>query len=158
MITPEEIENIEIRNVLIFDKDSACDIYMEKLFPLWTDVVLVSLEGKYPRDERLKDRVFTELENNPDLYVIQFGYNSETLKIASNKKFKMSYFLLRDLIMYDRHNPEFNFNEELIISVLMSLTESSLAAVNLKRPQIYNHLIDSAVKDSVKWYHSLLRS
>jgi hypothetical protein len=158
MITQGEIENIEIRNVLIFDKDDACDLYMEHLFPLWTDVVLVSLEGKYPIDQRLKDRVFSELENNPNLFVVQFGYHSENFKVASNKKFKMSYFLLRDLVMYDRHHPEFNFNAESIISVLMSLTESPLAVSNIRRPQIYNHVIDSAVDDSKKWYHNLLRS
>lgn len=158
MIRTDEIDSIEIKNVLIFDTDNACDIYMQKLYPLWTDVILVSLEGKYPINQFLKNKVFDEIKNNPNLCIIQFGHNSENLEVASSKKFKMSYFLLRDLVMYDRHQPEFNFDEELIVSVLMSLAESSPLVSNLKRPQIYNHVIDSSVKDSIKWYHYLLRS
>ena len=41
------IENLEIKNVVILDSDSAGDLYMEKLFPYWVDVVVITLPTSF---------------------------------------------------------------------------------------------------------------
>jgi len=158
MITIKDIYNIEIRNVVLLDTDLAGDLYMERLFPLWTDVVVVTLEGKYPVNSNLKNRVLQELKDNADLFCMTFGASSDRYLLKTQKRFKMAYFLMRDLKNYDHHFLEFNFDEELLVSIMMSLTESPIAAGNLIRISEYNYMIDTALPESVNWCHSLIKS
>lgn len=158
MLKTEDIQNIEIRNIILLDKDRAGDLYMEKVFPLWTDVIVVTLEGKYPVNADLRNRVMQELKDNPNLFCMTFGANSDSYPLKTQKRFKMAYFLLRDIRNYDHHFSEFNFDEELLVSIMMSLTESPVMAGNLIRVNQYDHLLNSVIPESVNWIHSLIKS
>jgi hypothetical protein len=158
MITEQDIYNIEISNVIILDTDESGDLYMEKLFPLWVDVIVVTLEGKYPINPILKTRVFKEIENNPNIFCILFGAESEKLKIKTQKKLNMAHFLCKDLIYFDVNVPEFNFTDEMIVSLIMAFTGNSLPRIKIDRVQKYNNLLDYALARSVKWFHHLIKS
>jgi hypothetical protein len=158
MITEKDIYNIGISNVIILDTDESGDLYMEKLFPLWVDVIVVTLEGKYPINPILKARVFKEIENNPDIFCILFGAESEKLKIKTQKKLNMAQFLCKDLIYFNVNVPEFNFTDEMIVSLIMAFTGNSLSRIKIDRVQKYNNLLDYALARSVKWYHYLIKS
>jgi hypothetical protein len=157
-ITEEEIKNIDIGNIVILDTDAAGDMFMETLFPLWTNVVIVTLGGKYPINEFLKKRVFEELANNSNINCIQFGADSEKLSVKTEKKLKMSYFLIKDLTFLSYQNPEFSFDAEMIVSLMMSFTGDSISRLNKDRLNSYDYIISNARPESVKWYHELIKS
>jgi hypothetical protein len=87
-----------------------------------------------------------------------FGSRSDNYPLKTQKRFKMAYFLLRDLKNYDHHFSEFNFDEELLVSIMMSLTESPVVAGNLIRVNHYDHFLNTVIPESVSWIHSLIKS
>lgn len=158
MISNKEIENIDIKNVVILDTDKSGDIYMENLFPLWTNVIVVTLEGKYPKNDHLKKIVFDRIENDPSINCIQFGSNSEKYPVKSEKRLRMSHFLLKDLTYLSYQKPEFNFDHGMIISLMMSFTGDSISRLSKERLQTYDSIINRADSTSIKWFHDLLKS
>lgn len=155
MIKNTDIDNIDIEHVVILDQDSSGDDYMKNLFFRWPEVIVMTVEGKYPTNIYLKTRVIEEIEKNNNLIIFCFGAESEKLNAVSKKKFRMSSFLLRDLCRYPWSQPTFQFDDERLVNLMKTL---SLSVTELERLKLYNNRIDISNPDSIKWFHSLLKS
>ena len=149
----DDISNIEINNVVLLDTNAAADLYMEKLFPLWSSVIVVSLEGKYPLNQDLKNRVFENLSNNTNLSILIFGAQAEKFETASQKRMNMQSLFRLDLRRYPWEKPVFEFDEYKITELCRAFCDSP----DKNRLQSYNSFIDAMIPESVKWYHDLVR-
>jgi hypothetical protein len=150
-----DIDNIDIQRIVVLDTDAAGDLYMERVFPLWVDVIVVTLEGKYPVNTLLRDRVLTEIQSNPNIYLLLYGAESEKMPSASLSRLLMSAFLNQDLRRYPWQTPIWNFDENKIISLSKAFCNIGRDSARL---QSYNHYIDVMMPSSVGWYHDLIRS
>jgi hypothetical protein len=151
----DDINNIDIKNVVVLDTDAAGDLYMEKIFPYWVDVVVLTLEGKYPLNQLLRTRILQEVESNSNIYLLLYGAQSEKMKSASPKRLLMSAFLNQDLRRYPWQRPAWDFNEDRIINLCRGFCGIGR---DHDRLQSYNHYIDVMMPASVNWYHNLIRS
>ena len=152
------IENLEIKNVVILDSDKAGDLYMEKLFPYWIDVIVVTLEGKYPLNLTLRHKILKELENNENLICFCFGANSDRYPLKTKKKLSLISFLYKDLTFNKWDRGIFDFNEERIVQLMMGFSGDSMSRLKIERIDKYNSLLKIAQPDSVRWYHHLIES
>ena len=152
------IENLEIKNVVILDSDKAGDLYMEKLFPYWIDVIVVTLEGKYPLNLTLRHKILKELENNENLICFCFGANSDRYPLKTKKKLSLAAFLYKDLTLNKWDQGIFDFNEERIVQLMMGFSGDSMSRLKIERIDKYNSLLKLAQPDSVRWYHHLIES
>jgi hypothetical protein len=152
------IENLEIKNVVILDSDKAGDLYMEKLFPYWVDVTVITLEGKYPVNLTLRNRVLTELENNENLFCFCFGSKADKYPLKTKKKLRLAPFFYKDLTFNKWTQGIFNFNEEKIIGLMMAFVGDTMSRLKIERIDQYNGLLKIAQPDSIKWYHHLIES
>ena len=152
------IENLEIKNVVILDSDSAGDLYMEKLFPYWVDVTVITLEGKYPLDAKLRNRVLKELETNESLFCFCFGSSADKYPLKTKKKLRLAPFFYKDLAFNKWTQGIFNFNEDKIVGLMMAFVGDTMSRLKIERIDKYNSLLDIAEPSSVKWYHQLIKS
>ena len=152
------IENLEIKNVVILDTDSSGDLYMEKLFPYWVDVTVITLEGKYPVNSTLRNRVLAELENNENLVCFCFGANSDRYPLKTKKKLHLAAFLYKDLTFNKWSQSHFDFNEERIVVLMMAFSGDTMSRLKIERIDKYNSLLKVAQPESVRWYHHLIES
>jgi hypothetical protein len=152
------IENLEIKNVVILDSDKAGDLYMEKLFPYWIDVTVITLEGKYPLNLTLRNKILKELENNENLICFCFGANSDRYSLKTKKKLSLISFLYKDLTFNKWDRGIFDFNEERIVQLMMGFSGDSMSRLKIERIDKYNSLLKIAQPDSVRWYHHLIES
>jgi hypothetical protein len=152
------IDHLEIKNIVIMDSDISGDIYMEKLFPLWTDVVVLTLEGKYPYNQKLRSNILKELKINEKIYCFCFGADSDKYQMATQKKLRMAPFFFKDLKFSPYNQVEFGFDEEKIIALMMAFVGDSMSRLRIERIDRYDSLLDYAEADSVKWYHHLIKS
>lgn len=159
MITQEDINNIDIRNVVILDSNAAGDMYMEKMYPLWCDVTVLTVEGKYPENPMLRERVLAELATNKNIYCIFYGARGQReLNILTEKRLIVADFLIRDLRIYEWQTKSiFEFDDRKIIELCMVFCNTMFDS---SRMQTYNSVIDqlSEGNTSVKWYHQLIKS
>ena len=159
MMTQEEINNIDIRNVVILDSDIAGDTYVEKMYPLWVDVIVLTVDGKYPQNQALRERVLAELATNKNIYCIFYGARgARELNIVSEKRLNIAEFLIRDLRIYEwQHKSIFEFDDRRIIELCMVFCNTMFDSSRL---QTYNSIIDQLSENntSVKWYHQLIKS
>lgn len=149
-----DIENIPIENVALLDTDAAGDLYMEKLFPLWTDVVVFTLEGKYPVDSNLRARTLEKIKNDQNLNLFIYGAKSEKFETASQRRLDMHGLFSLDLRRYPWQQPVLELDEYKIIEIC----RVSRGKKDLERLQSYNLYIEVMMPDSVKWYHDLVKS
>lgn len=147
------IDALDISVVVILDKDVSGDLYMEKLYPLWTTPIIMTLEGKYPVNSVLRDKLLYELETNPNIYCFLFGANSEKFKTKTDKRVKMGPILMKDAVRYEWMPPRFNFTDETIVELMQGFVDDN--GVRLRQ---YNNRISGAIPESVKWYHHILKS
>jgi len=152
MIDKQHIDAIRVESVIILDSDQAGDIYMEKLFPLWIDPIVFTIEGKYPLHNGLRQRVIRELEDNKNVRCILFGAQSEKYKTATDRKLAMAPFFVQDLTSYFWQKPMFEFYEQRIVELMKEFCEK----VDTDRLDSYQPILDYYKKSSVKWYHSLI--
>jgi hypothetical protein len=158
MLLDSEISNIDVKHVVILDTDTAGDLYMEKMYPLWCDVIVVTLEGKYPLDARLRKRVLDELATNKNIYCMFYGARgTQELDILSDRRLFVSNFLVRDLQIFKwQKQATFELDEFRIIELCMVFCNTMY---DTSRIQTYNFTIDQLQDNSsVKWYHQLIRS
>lgn len=158
MTTQEDINNIDIKHVVFLDSDAAGDLYMEKMYPLWCDVIVVTLEGKYPQNPMLRERVLAELATNKNIYCMFYGAKAPNeLNIASERRLFVSNYLIRDLQVYAwQKKGVFEFDESRIIELCMVFCNTMF---DMGRMQSYNSVIDQLSENSsVKWYHHLIKS
>lgn len=154
----EILEHLEIKNVVILDSDEAGDLYMERLFPYWIDVTVITLQGKYPLNRRLRERVLHELENNENLFCFCFGSGADKYPLKTKKKLRLAPFFFKDLTFDKWTDSIFNFNEEKIVGLMMAFVGDTMSRLKIERIEKYNSLLKVAEPSSVKWYHHLIES
>lgn len=152
MIDDNLVETVRIQHVIILDSNEAGDLYMERLYPLWIDPIVFTLEGKYPLNANLRDRVVSALANNKNINCILFGSKSEKYKTASDKKLCMGSFLMQDLTMYFWQSPRFDFNDEKIVDLMYLFCNDR----DTDRLSNYSKIFDAYNKSSLKWFHALI--
>lgn len=153
MIELNEINNIDINNVIILDTDQAGDIYMEQLYPIWVDCVVFTLEGKYPLNPLLRQKVIDELATNKNVRCILFGAEAEKYPTATEVKLPMAPFFLKDLVRYFWHRPNFEFDQERICEFIKAFCIRR----DVERMQRYSYTLNTFEPSSIKWYHQLLK-
>lgn len=164
MLSDEDINNIDIRYVVLLDSDEAGDLYMERMFPLWTDVIVVTLDGKYPENPVLKERILRELQTNRELYCFAFGANAVTqLNVVSPKVLHLVDFFFADLVKFPWQKPKLDLNEDRIIVIMHAFANK--IANTADRLNNYNAVLsyfENAKEPyqvaSCKWYHMLVKS
>lgn len=147
------IENIEIKHVVILDTDKAGDAYIERVFPYWVDVVVITLEGKYPLNPNLRKRVLDRLETDEDIFCFCFGLRAEKFPTKSHQRMKLAPILFLDL-QYNTSvptNPA--FNEEKITNLMMAF--SGATQYRLRKEDMEKYDFDTSVDISKQWYHYL---
>lgn len=165
MLLEQQINSIDIRYVVLLDADSAGDLYMEKLFPMWPDVVVVTLDGKYPENPILRVRVLAELKTNTALYCLVYGAGVlEKLEVVTQRVLHMVDFLTGDLIVFPWQTPKFDLNDDRIIAIMKAFSNANDITPGNARINTYNALEDYLAtgqehqRNSIKWYHQLIRS
>jgi len=164
MLSEQDINNIDLNYVVLLDSDSAGDLYMEKMYPRWTDVIVVTLDGKYPENPILRERVLRELQTNEKIYCITFGAKAiYEFKVISQKVLHMVDFLFADLVTNTWQKPKLELNEERLIVIMQSFCNKFAAGQD--RLQSYNSILKSYKnstfshqKNSLRWYHGLVVS
>lgn len=156
ILSRSEIENIGISTIVILDRDDSGDLYMENLFPLWSDLVVFTVEGKYPTNPVLRERVLEEMRTNPKLICILYGARSEQLDyLLSQRRLHMSQILKKELVSGINPSPGFKMDEKKIVALCRAFAQG----FDSDRQQSYNGLLDDlTVPESVKWHHNLIRS
>lgn len=164
MLSDQDIENLHVDYVVLLDSDESGDLYMQHLFPMWTQVIVVTLDGKYPLDARLRNRVLSELEHNENIYCMIFGARaSSSMKIATKRRLHMVDFLFTDLVHFPWQKPRLELNEDRLITIMQAFCEQ--IAQHDSRVQSYNAVLDHYANsqhdhqaNSLKWYHALVKS
>lgn len=152
MIGQDEIDNIDVNHVIILDSDKAGDIYMENLYPIWVDCIVYTIEGKYPINQLLRQKVEVELQNSKKIKCILFGALAEKMPIASEIKLNMAPFLLKDCRRFFWHKPNFEFNNERICELIKAFCLWQ----DVERIQGYQYILQTFEPDSVQWFHEML--
>lgn len=164
MFSDQDIDNLHVDYVVLLDSDSAGDLYMQHLYPMWTQVIVVTLDGKYPLDARLRARVLSELASNENIFCMIFGAKIlNTIPVATKRKLHMVDFLFTDLVHFPWQKPRLELNEDRLITIMQAFCEQ--IAQHDSRLQSYNAVLDhyaNAQNDhqsnSLKWYHALVKS
>lgn len=152
MNTEIQSDLIRIESVIILDSDNAGDIYMERLYPLWIEPVVFTIQGKYPIEKKLRERTIEELGTNKNLKIVAFGADSEKFVTASEKRLSLASLFIQDLTMYFWQEPVFEFNEQRIVKLIQEFCQSN----DLNRLISYQNMFHSYKQSSIKWYHSLI--
>lgn len=166
MLSEQDINNIDIKYIALLDTDEAAGLYMEKMFNLWTEVIVVSLEGKYPEHPALRARVLQELKTNPDLYCVTFGARAvKELEVVTRRVLHMADFFIVDLTNFEWQRPKFELDEDRIVALMQAFCNKFANTAGMDRLNAYNSIINyfnnSTIpnqKNSLKWYHNLLKS
>lgn len=91
------IDTVEITNIILLPNKIAGDLYMEKFYDKFVDIVVCTADGEYPVDSRLKEKTLSALENDVKVNLVVIGAQSVVeRKIATNK-----LLILDDIIMLD---------------------------------------------------------
>ena len=144
--------SVQINAVTIFRSSKSAQVFLDKVYPHWPETVVVSADGVFPRDPKLKNLVLDELGKNENLPVIIFGsVCAENLQIASKKKLIMDEFLNRDMYRFDKSEKVFNWNE---YSIAMFCSIWVLQTQNLRLN--YTDMRDYFHPESISWYNSLI--
>lgn len=158
MIKDEMVDAIEVKNVVILDLDSSGDLYMEKLFPYWIDVIVFTLEGKYPVNAKLRQKIINELENNENIVCYTFGAGADKYPMKTKKILRLAPFFYADFKMDKWTKSIFEFDEAKITILMKAFVGDTMSRLRPDRIQKYNPLIENVPQDTVKWFHSLIKS
>lgn len=146
-------ESVQINSVTIFKTEQSAQEFVDKIYPHWTDTIVVSADGAFPKDQILKGLVLNSLENRDDLPVVVFGFTAlQGMKIASQKKLIMDEFLNNDMYRFDNSESVFNWNARSIaMFCFLWVSQNS----NELRPS-YADMRPMYNPDSVRWYNNLI--
>ena len=145
-------ESVQINSVTIFRSADSAKIFLDKVYPHWTETVIVSADGEFPQDIRLKNLVIDELGKNENLPIIVFGTIAlENLKIVSKKKLIMDEFLNKAMYRFDKSEKVFDWNEyNIAMFCFLWVSQNKNSRINYAvMREIYN-------PESIKWYHNLI--
>ena len=146
--------SVDITAIVIFAKKENADIFFERLYPLWSDPIVVSEDGFYPEDSSLKEKILSELKTNSNLPIIVFNMASYVrMDILSKNILNAEELMKKDSYRFTKIKP-FNWSDTGIASLL-----SHFASLNssLLRPSSDDEIWFKKVNpESLDWYHKLI--
>lgn len=146
-------ENVHINSITILRDEKCAQEFMDRIYPYWSDSIIVSADGVFPIDEKLKELALITLSTNETLPVVVFDARSlENLSVASNKKLFMDEFFKNDMYRFDNSESVFNWNERSIAMfcfLWVSQDNYGLRPTHADIRVMFN-------PESIKWYHNLI--
>lgn len=91
------IEAVSITNVVILPNKLAGDVYFEKIYDKFVDIIVYTCDDYYPVNNALRQKVKQEIESNPKINLIVLGQQGLVGRTIATKKI----FALDDLILTD---------------------------------------------------------
>lgn len=80
------VDSVRIQNIILVGNAKAAELFLEKIFPHYTECFVVSADGAYPRNEALREKIHSKLASNRSLVIAIFGADSfRSLSIASER-------------------------------------------------------------------------
>jgi hypothetical protein len=147
-----EIDSIQINSITVLKTAMAAELFLEKVYPEWTDTIVASADGVYPKDQRLNALIFNHLKTHTTVPVVVFGVNSiKRLGIISQNILKMDEFLTADFYRFSPTEKIFNWTDTMIAGFL-----------NIWVRQLSNGRENNADTrpffdpKSIQWYHNIL--
>ncbi len=92
-----EMETVAIDRIVLFASAAGAENFLREIFPIFSQCIVASADGIYPKRADLRAAVFAALKNKPDLRVIIF--NQSALKNIELKTERI--LVMDDLIMQD---------------------------------------------------------
>ncbi len=145
-------ESIQINSITVFKSGKSAKMFMEQIYPYWSDSIVVSDDGEYPTDPKLKELVLEKLKTDVNCPVIIFANYLENLQIASTRTLGMQYFLEYDFYRFDSSERIFYWDERKIATFLdcwIKQCQGNIRPNQADMRQLFH-------PDSVAWYHSLV--
>lgn len=92
-----------IDRIVLFAEASAAALFLERAFPRFTDCLVVSADGAFPREPRLRARALQALREDLRLRVVVFGLSAlKEIPLATER-----FLVMDDLVMQDfRRHPD----------------------------------------------------
>ena len=147
-------ESLDISVVTLFEKKEQADVFFEKIYPLWTDPIVVTEDGYYPVNPVLKEKVLTELKTNDKLPIILFSIISYIkMNVISKNILNVETLIKEDTYRFYNVKP-FNWTD---LGLVKLFSEFTKLKYYIERP---NYLGDSWIEyvnpESLDWYHKLV--
>lgn len=115
------LEIVPIKNIVLLPTQYSAELYFEKIFDLFIDCIIVTIDKTYPLNPDLGDNVWEKLENDEDLNIVVFGYDClSKIKIKSKKIFVLDDILLSDFDKTLLDSSSLDINEYKIFLIIKS--------------------------------------
>ena len=149
------LESIHVNSITILPSENTAQEFMDKIYPYWAESIIVSADGVFPKDEKLKELALAKLAEDQNLPVVVFGeIYLKNLSIASNKKLIMDEYLKRDMYKYDDSESVFNWNARSIATFCFIWVSQNQ---NGSDPRLnYVDMRNMHNPESIRWYHDLI--
>lgn len=148
-----ETESIDLESVVVLRSEKSANIFFENIYPHWPEPVVVSADGIFPKDQKLKDFSMEKLRTDEKLPVILFGGDlKKTLNIISNKIFYMDEFLKSDLYRFYPGEAAFNWTERGIARFCFHWSRMN----RIDDRKSFNDQRNTFNPESCKWYINML--
>lgn len=146
-------ESIFLNSIVVLKSEKSASLFLEKIYPYWTESVIVSADGAFPKDQQLKEFAFEQLKTNKDLPVILFNGNlQQQLEIVSNKILPLDIFFRDDMYRFDASEAYFNWNERSIARLCFQWVN----LVNKNSRETYIDMREMFNPESIKWYINMV--
>lgn len=146
------IDSIQVNCITVLKTAAAAELFLEKIYPVWTDTIVVSADGVYPKNPRMNSFIFDHLKTHSTVPVIVFGRSTiKKLDIASQNILKMDSFLTADFYRFSPNEKTFNWDDTMMAGFL-----------NIWVRQLANGRENNADTrpffdpKSIQWYHNIL--
>lgn len=90
-----------IDRVVLFGEAASADIFLQKVFPYFTNCIVASADRAFPLREDLKHAVFSSLESDPRIRVAVCGlYALQKVKLLTERVIVLDDLLMQDFKKY----------------------------------------------------------
>jgi len=146
-------ESVQINSITILHSEKSAEEFLDKIYPHWTDTIVVSADGVFPKDTKLKNLVIDSLSTNVNLPIVVFGANSlKKITVASTKKLIMDDFFQKDMYRFDDSEIVFNWDARSIAMFCFIWVNQNGSAVR----ENYADFREIFHPQSVRWYNNLI--
>lgn len=149
-----DYDSVDITAVVLLAQKENADIFFERIYPLWSDAIIVTEDGFYPENEMLREKIKIELQTNHNLPVIVFSLSSYfKMNIISKNILNFEELIKKDSYRFTKIKP-FNWTDFGIANLLFQF--SSLNS-SLLRPSSDEEIWYKNVNpESLNWCHKLI--
>ena len=146
-------ESMYINSITILPNENNAQEFIDKIYPYWADTIIVSADGVFPKDEKLKELALAKLSEDQNLPVVVFGATYlKNLSIASKKKLIMDDFLKSDMYKFDESESVFNWNARSIATFCFIWVSQNGSDARLN----YVDMRTMHNPKSIRWYNNLI--